>query len=85
MTGGVKADYTAQDLLNMMPELQDIANIKAKKVMSVMSEDLLAKDWEDMARHIQKEVKAGAKGVVITHGTDTLHYTARCQRAYWPY
>jgi glutamyl-tRNA(Gln) amidotransferase subunit D len=45
-TGGVYADYTAEDFIRMCPELADKANIRAKKVMSVMSEDIDWKDWE---------------------------------------
>ena len=32
-TGGVYADYTAEDFVEMMPELKNIANIKAKKII----------------------------------------------------
>ena len=51
-TGGVYADYTAEDFAQMMPELSDIANIKAEKAMSIMSEDLSPEDWSAMARRI---------------------------------
>jgi glutamyl-tRNA(Gln) amidotransferase subunit D len=60
----------------MLPELENIANIKAKKVMSLMSEDMLPKDWIEMAKIIEKEIKEGVDGIVITHGTDTMHFTA---------
>lgn len=75
-TGGVYADYTAEDFIRMLPEIKEIANIKAKKVMSLMSEDMLPSDWSSMAKVISQEVKKGADGIVITHGTDTLHFTA---------
>ncbi len=75
-TGGVYADYTAEDFLNMMPELKKITNIRAKKVMSLMSEDMLPKNWIEMAEVIEAEIKKGTDGIVITHGTDTMHFTA---------
>jgi glutamyl-tRNA(Gln) amidotransferase subunit D len=75
-TGGVYADYTAKDFVDMMPELKDIANLNAEKVMSLMSEDMLPKDWAKIAKVVEKEVKKGVDGIVITQGTDTLHYTA---------
>ena len=74
-TGGVYADYTAEDFVAMMPELAVIANLKAKKVMSMMSEDMNAKDWLVIAKEVEKELNSGADGVVITQGTDTLHYS----------
>ena len=75
-TGGVFADYTAKDFVNMMPELKNIANINAKKVMTLMSEDMIPDDWTKIASHIEKEIKKGVDGIVITQGTDTLHFTA---------
>lgn len=75
-TGGVYADYTAEDFVQMCPELLDIANIKSKKVMGVMSEDLQVKDWREMARHIANELNSESDGVVVSHGTDTMHFSA---------
>ena len=74
-TGGVYADYTAEDFVALMPELASIANLKAKKIMSVMSEDLASKDWIAIAEDVEKELNSGADGVVVTQGTDTLHFT----------
>ncbi|MBD3310151.1 Glu-tRNA(Gln) amidotransferase subunit GatD [Candidatus Woesearchaeota archaeon] len=74
-TGGVYADYTAEDFVAMCPELADVANLKAKKLMNVMSEDLMPEDWQKMAREISAELK-DVDGIVITQGTDTLHFTA---------
>jgi glutamyl-tRNA(Gln) amidotransferase subunit D len=74
-TGGVYADYTAEDFMAMCPELKDIANINAKKVMSIMSEDIDWHDWEDMAKAIVPELlDSKVDGVVVTCGTDTLHF-----------
>lgn len=75
-TGGVYADYTAKDFVEMIPELKEIANINAKKVLSLMSEDMLPSDWADIVKVIENEIKKGVDGIVITHGTDTLHFTA---------
>jgi len=75
-TGGVYADYTAEDFVEMMPELQDIANIKAEKAMSIMSEDINPEDWSAMARRIALDLnEKEVTGVVATHGTDTLHFS----------
>lgn len=73
-TGGVTADYTAEDFLKMMPKLRNIANIKARKVMGKMSEDFLPEDWRKMAQEAAKELKI-SDAVVLTQGTDTLHYS----------
>lgn len=74
-TGGTYADYTAEDFVEMLPELADIANITARKVMGKMSEDFTAKEWQTMAHEIKKEIEKGADGVVVTQGTDTMHFS----------
>lgn len=75
-TGGVYADYTAEDFVAMLPELEGIANLKAEKVMGIMSEDMAPEDWQLMARRIAKELNdKEVDGVVVTQGTDTLHFS----------
>ena len=75
-TGGVYADYTAEDFVAMLPELESIANLKAEKVMGVMSEDLASEEWQLMSRRIAKELNDDKNaGVVVTQGTDTLHFS----------
>jgi glutamyl-tRNA(Gln) amidotransferase subunit D len=75
-TGGVIASFTSEDIITMFPEITDIANIEAKLVSNIMSEDMLFKDYQTLARAVEKEVKRGVAGVIIGHGTDTLAYTA---------
>ena len=75
-TGGVYADYTAEDFAAMLPELGHIANLRAEKVMGIMSEDISPEDWQLMAKRIAKELNdKDAAGVVVTQGTDTLHFS----------
>ncbi len=74
-TGGVYADLTAEDFVAMCPELEKIANLKAKKEMNMMSEDFDWNVWERIAKDVERELNSGQDGVVITQGTDTLHYT----------
>lgn len=75
-TGGVYADYDAEDFLAMCPELENIANIKAERLMQKMSEDMSYKDWQLMAEKAVKELNGDADGIILTHGTDTLHFSA---------
>ena len=75
-TGGVYADYTAEDFVEMLPELKNAANLKAEKVMGIMSEDMNPEDWQLMARSIAKELNDNnVHGIVVTQGTDTLHFS----------
>lgn len=74
-TGGVAADYTAEDFVAMSPDLAKVANLKAKKIASMMSEDMGWNDWKVVASSICEEInKKDVDGVVATCGTDTMHY-----------
>lgn len=75
-TGGVNASFTASDLLESMPELANLANVRAGSVMNVMSEDMTPDRWVEIAEAAAKELNSGADGVVITHGTDTMAYSS---------
>lgn len=74
-TGGVAADYTADDLLEMCPELHDVAQIKTKKIMQIMSEDVDFETLSQMAKELQPWLEdTSINGIVMTIGTDMLHY-----------
>jgi glutamyl-tRNA(Gln) amidotransferase subunit D len=74
-TGAVHPAVTAEELVFSVPELLDVANVKARVVYSIYSEDLKPENWQHLAREAAAELQAGAAGVVIPHGTDTLHFT----------
>lgn len=75
-TGGVYAAFSPADLLLSFPELKDIANIKGRKLFDLMSEDLTTEHWKIIAREVVKEINAGSDGIVLMHGTDTIHFTS---------
>ncbi|EHP87440.1 Glu-tRNA(Gln) amidotransferase subunit GatD [Methanotorris formicicus] len=75
-TGAVHPAFTADDLIRAVPELLDIANIEGKVIMNILSENMLPSYWKKIAEAIKEEIENGADGIVITHGTDTMHYTA---------
>ena len=75
-TGGTYADYTAEDFVQMMPELESIANLRARKVMGIMSEDMAPDDWKTIAEAVHHELNdKEVSGVVVTQGTDTMHFS----------
>ncbi|MEM5829670.1 MAG: Glu-tRNA(Gln) amidotransferase subunit GatD [Candidatus Aenigmatarchaeota archaeon] len=75
-TGAVFPAFSPADLLLAFPEIGEIANIKARKLFDLFSEDMTPSHWQLIAREVEKEVKAGSDGVVLMHGTDTMHYTS---------
>jgi len=75
-TGGVKTIENPQDFLHNVPELVDMANIRLTSPFAKMSEDMNYTDWVELAKAVARELNTGAKGVIVTHGTDWLHYTS---------
>ena len=74
-TGGVESKFDNQELLNMFPELNTIANIESKLMFNLFSEDMNFNHYNSLANEIEKQIKNGTDGVIITQGTDTLVYT----------
>jgi len=75
-TGGVYMLVKPEELLYEVPELGTIANISISAPMSIASEDMTYKGWQTIASEVANAFDKGARGVVITHGTDTMHYTS---------
>jgi len=76
ITGGVHAAISSRDLLSIVPELSDIAVIDADILYSVFSENINPHHWSEIALRVEDKIRGGAEGVVITHGTDTMGYSA---------
>ncbi|MGA3296816.1 MAG: Glu-tRNA(Gln) amidotransferase subunit GatD [Candidatus Bathyarchaeia archaeon] len=75
-TGAVKPALDAEDIYSVVPELANIANVDAKVLSNIFSENIGPQQWSSIASSISEQINHGAQGVVIAHGTDTLAYTA---------
>ena len=75
-TGAVTSQFSAEDILLAIPELTEIANYNARVCYSILSENMRPEYWVKLSEEVYNEIKAGADGVIITHGTDTMMYTA---------
>ena len=74
--GGVSAQYSEKDILNLYPEIKSLAKIKSRLVLNISSENMDFSHYNLLAKEIQKEVNSKVDGIIVTHGTDTLHYTS---------
>lgn len=75
-TGGVHALFHPTELIELIPKIEEIASISVKKRSPLkMSEDLTPKDWVEISNEIYREIDR-YKGIIILHGTDTMHYTS---------
>lgn len=75
-TGAVHPAFTADDLLRANPELVEQANIQGKAILNILSENMKPEYWVKAARSVADEINQGADGVILAHGTDTMHYTS---------
>ncbi len=76
-TGGVDPLTEPEDLFRYYPEMFNIVNVvKVERPFLKASEDMDSKDWKKLARVAKKHLNdSNIKGVIVTHGTDFLHYT----------
>ena len=76
--GGVDWLDTPESLFKFYPEIFEKVNVvKVEVPFMKASEDMDFKDWQKIAKAAEKLLNdSEIKGVIVTHGTDFLHYTA---------
>ncbi len=76
-TGGVSAALSASELYAYVPELGKYASIDPEVLLNEYSENLKPEHWTIIANKIAEKIKSGIyRGIIVSHGTDTMHYTA---------
>jgi len=75
-TGAVTPALSASDINEAVPELGKIANIDAEVLFSEYSENLQPDHWTKIAEKLDSLANSDYKGILIAHGTDTMHYTS---------
>ena len=75
-TGAVIPAFTPQELFSAVPELAEICNLRTKLLFEIFSEDMTPEYWIKIAETAAEEINSGADGIVIPHGTDTMHFTS---------
>ncbi|MEW5922347.1 MAG: Glu-tRNA(Gln) amidotransferase subunit GatD [Candidatus Zixiibacteriota bacterium] len=75
-TGAVIPAFTPGELYGAVPELADICNLETLKLFGVFSENMGPEQWKTLAEEIGRQIRNGVDGIVIGHGTDTMHHTA---------
>jgi len=77
-TGGVSWLDSPENLFKFYPKIFDKVNVMKVEIPFMKgSENMNPDDWKKIARIAEKLLNdSNIKGVIVTHGTDTLHYTA---------
>ncbi len=77
-TGAVSALTNIDDLAKFYPKLFEKVNVTKVEVPFLkLSENMHSEDWIVIAKTIAEMLKdKDISGVIVAHGTDTLHYTS---------
>ena len=75
-TGAVEAKFEPEEMLDAIPELAAIAHLDSVKIGNMFSDDIRPNHWNIIAKATAQAFADGCRGVVIAHGTDTLHITS---------
>jgi glutamyl-tRNA(Gln) amidotransferase subunit D len=76
-TGGVKWLTSPSKFLNFYPEILDKVDVRVVNPFMKASENMGGEDWVKLAKIVARALNDhNVKGVIITQGTDFLHYTA---------
>ena len=75
-TGAVIPAFTPGELYGSVPELADICNLETEKLFGVFSENMGSEQYRILGERCGEAIREGYEGIVIGHGTDTMHHTA---------
>jgi glutamyl-tRNA(Gln) amidotransferase subunit D len=76
VSGADGASRPGFDVRALLPEPGWGHEIEIRAVLDRPSKDIGPDEWQTLAFEVEAAVRAGCDGVVVLHGTDTLHYTA---------
>ncbi len=74
---GFRPDIATDKLVKLVPDLNRVADITVREIMRKDSSNMTPNDWQTIAQEVLKDLKnPEIDGIVVTHGTDTMAYTA---------
>src|SRR5215831_13087001 len=75
--GYTAAKIGVEALIDAVPELKKVANVKGEQVFQIASENMNNEYWLKLAKRVNELLaQDDVDGIVITHGTDTIEETA---------
>jgi glutamyl-tRNA(Gln) amidotransferase subunit D len=74
--GGVYPSVPPEYYLQIAPGLKNYGKIEINDLMSIWSENMKPSDWIKIANAAYNAIKKGSKGIIVTTGTDTMHFTS---------
>jgi len=75
-TGAVTSQFDADDILTAIPDLAKVGRYRTRQLYTILSENMTPAIWQELARAVFDEIRRGVAGVIVTHGTDTMAFSA---------
>ena len=94
LTGGTIGSEKKKKIVNVSKRNNLLKSLLSNKIskkidfkitqpINIQSENALPKDWNKIIKSIEENWKDNFSGIIITHGTDTLSYTASALSQYF--
>ncbi len=72
---GLTPEIHCEDILHMLPELEEYFQIDSQDILNLDSSNIQPEEWQYIAQIVVDHLPQ-YDGIIITHGTDTMAYTA---------
>lgn len=72
---GLEPELTGAELISSLGDLTGKFDVQVKQILNLDSSNIQAEEWRLMARSVYEHIDS-YDGVIITHGTDTMAYSA---------
>ena len=82
-TGAVVARFEPEELIAELPQLMEIAHLETFKIGNMFSDDIRPQHWNAIGEATKKAFDDGCRGVIVSHGTDTLHLSSAALAFIW--
>lgn len=73
---GFVPGISGRELIELIPGLREICAVDVIQLMNIDSSDMQVEDWYKIATACREADLSQYRGIVITHGTDTMCYTS---------
>ena len=89
LTGGTIGSEKKKNIVNVSKNnylesfLLKKINYKIVQPINILSENTVPNDWNEIVKCIEENWKNNFSGIIITHGTDTLSFTASALSQYF--
>ena len=74
-TDGLEPGLSGEEMIALLGDLKGRFDVHVRQILNLDSSNIQAEEWQLMARSVYESI-SDYDGIIITHGTDTMAYTA---------